>query len=143
MSKALATYVKTQKDPPKPQPKRELNDNEKRALEKMRAEAKEAGATLASDGEGGLSPSLVLGVMRRDGFKCKKCGTNKNIGVHHKGGLENPKSKWLKKKGHDNDPNNLVTICEKTKDGPGCHDDIHVEDRKEGGDESREKGGEE
>ena len=103
-----------------------IHPDEQKALNKLRAEAEKSGATLATGGKGGLNPSLVLGVMRRDKFECKRCGSKKNLGVHHKGHLENPSSKWLKDKGHQNTPNNLVTICE--GEG-GCHDDIHEEDR--------------
>jgi hypothetical protein len=112
----------------KPKPKKRSAQEEK-ALNNLRAEAKAHGATLASDGEGGLDPSLVLGVMRRDGYECKNCGENKNLSVHHKGGV--PKSKWLSKKGHSNDPNNISTICE------SCHDREHNKAREEGVDSSQ------
>jgi len=102
-----------------------LPQDEQNALRKMRQEAKAVGATLHDNGEGGLSASLVLGIMRRDRYKCHRCGTRKDLNVHHKGHLKNPASRWLAKKGRDNDPNNIVTLC-KT-----CHDEIHVED--EGG----------
>jgi hypothetical protein len=101
-------------------------EGEQRALDKIRSEAKKAGATLLTDGEGGLPSSTVLGVMRRDEYKCKRCGSQENLSIHHKGGLENPVSRWLKKKGHSNTQDNLVTICGR------CHDNIHEEDREEG-----------
>jgi cytochrome c553 len=101
-----------------------LPPEESKALAKMQDEAKQRGVTLASGGKGGLPPSLVLGIFRRDGWKCKVCGTNAGLSIHHKGGIE--ASKWLKKKDHSNDPNNLVTIC-----GP-CHDNIHEKAREEG-----------
>jgi len=106
-----------------------LKPQERQALWKMRDEAEQAGSQLTSGGKGGLPPSLVLGVMRRDKYRCKVCGElgnmeeNGGIGVHHKGGVENPTSKWLAKKDHANDPNNLVTICK------NCHDHIHEDDR--------------
>jgi hypothetical protein len=100
-----------------------LNENERRALATMQREAKRAGATLASDGKGGLPPSLVLGVMRRDKYTCKRCGGKKDLVVHHKGHLDNPKSMWLAKMGKKNTPVNIVTICE------DCHDGVHEEDR--------------
>lgn len=121
MSKQLAKFIKNNK------PKR--SPEEENALETMRKEAKKAGASLATDGEGGLSPSLVLGVMRRDKYTCKVCGENQNIGVHHKGGVV--KSKWLSKMGHANKSENLVTICE------SCHDNVHEEAREEGVDSSQ------
>lgn len=104
----------------------ELPPQEQANLKRIQDGAKKAGATLLTGGKGGLPPSLVLGVMRRDKFRCKLCGTAKDLGVHHKGGIA--ESKWLKKKGHDNDPNNIVTIC------PSCHDRIHEEARKDGTD---------
>jgi hypothetical protein len=105
-------------------------EGEQRALDKIRSEAKKAGATLHNNGEGGLPSSLVLGVFRRDNWRCKRCGSQENLTIHHKGHLENPVSRWLKKKGKSNDPNNLVTMCAEKPDGsPGCHDDIHEEDR--------------
>lgn len=110
--------------------KRELHPDEQRALDKLRREAKQRGATLHSDGEGGLPPSLALGVFRRDKFRCKRCGGKQDLSLHHKGGI--PASKWLVNKGHSNDPNNLVVICNH------CHDAIHQEARDEGLDNSPE-----
>lgn len=112
----------------------ELNDSERHALAKIRKEAKAKGSVLTSGGKGGLSPSLVLGVMRRDDFMCKTCGSRGNgdnggIGVHHKGGIV--ESKWLSKKGHQNDKNNIVTICAR------CHDKVHNKAREEGVDSSQ------
>jgi hypothetical protein len=97
-------------------------------LRTMQREARRNGVTLTSGGKGGLPPSLVLGVFRRDKWRCKIHGDRGEgkrggLGVHHKGGLENPTSKWLKKKGHVNDPNNLVTLCNQ------AHDEIHERDR--------------
>jgi len=129
MSEALAKVMRAKKGE-----QREPPQSEQRALENLRQEAKDAGATLANNGEGGLPSSLVLGVMRRDGFRCKRCSSQENLTVHHKGHLENPASRWLRKKGRSNDENNIVTLCAgPRKDGsPGCHDDIHEEDRKAG-----------
>lgn len=139
MSEQLAKYVKAQekaRKPDRPQ-EDELPRAEKRALQKMQQEAKEIGSQLTTGGKGGLPPSLVLGVMRRDGYRCKKCGElgdmekNGGLGVHHKGGI--PESKWLSKKGHANDPNNLVSICH------DCHDDVHEEARENGTDSEQVK----
>ncbi len=121
MGEALAKLMKRSE----PEEREELSAQESNALENMRSEAKRSGATLLNNGEGGLSPSLVLGVMRRDRYECKRCGKKKNLTLHHKGHLQNPVSKWLSKKGHSNDPNNLVVVCGE------CHDGIHEEDRKE------------
>ena len=104
----------------------DLAPDEQRALAKMQREAKAAGATLATGGEGGLPPSMVLGAMRRDGFKCKRCGGQSNLSVHHKAHLDNPSPK-MKRLGESvdqrNDPKAIVTICE------NCHDGVHDEDR--------------
>jgi 5-methylcytosine-specific restriction endonuclease McrA len=104
----------------------EMTKDERGALRNMRKEAKLRGATLHDNGEGGLPSSLVLGVMRRDKYKCKRCGTRKDLTMHHKGHLKNPTSRWLAKKGRESDPNNIVTLC------VNCHDAIHQEDEKEG-----------
>lgn len=110
--------------------RRELSREERKSLHKLRMEAKKAGVELASAGRGGLSPSLVLHVFRRDHYKCKVCGGNGKdsggIQLHHKGNVEHPASKWLAKQGKSNDPNNIVTICTR------CHDNIHNEDRAKG-----------
>ena len=105
------------------------NDEEKRALIKLRAEAKDRGATLATGGKGGLPSSIVLGRMRRDKYQCKVCGTSKNLSIHHKGGIVG--SKWLSRKGHHLDFDNLVTIC------PSCHDKLHNKAREDGVDSSQ------
>lgn len=101
----------------KPAPRRphpELNPEERSAFRKLRAEARAAGAVLANGGRGGLPPSLVLGVMRRDGYRCKACGDagegdHGGLLVHHKGGI--PVSRWLAAKGKSNERNNIVTLC--------------------------------
>jgi anaerobic selenocysteine-containing dehydrogenase len=130
MSDAVVKLVKNRKQ--KPEPEKPLSPNEARALAKLQAEAKAAGATLATGGKGGLPPSTVLGVMRRDGpFQCRKCGGKKDLSIHHKAGAPNLVSKAMRKQGHSNDPKNLATICQK------CHDDIHDEDR-EAGEEKRD-----
>lgn len=109
--------------------KQGLSGEEKRALSILRKEAKRSKATLASGGKGGLPPSLVLGVMRRDQYKCKLCGCSDSLSMHHKGGIV--ESNWLSNKGHLNQPNNLVTIC------VACHDRIHQKARREGVDSSQ------
>lgn len=114
--------------------KDKLNAEERRSLETIRKLAKREGSFLTSGGKGGLPPSLVLGVLRRDKFRCKTCGEvgtqeNGGLGVHHKGGIAS--SKWLSKKGHSNDPNNIVSIC------MHCHDKEHQKARREGTDSSQ------
>lgn len=108
---------------------RKLPAEERHALLKIQQGARKAGAVLKSSGEGGLPPSLVLGVMRRDQFTCKVHGDKgegeySGLTVHHKGGIV--ESKWLSTKGHSNDPNNIVTLCDK------AHNAIHVKAKKEG-----------
>lgn len=125
MGLASSKYIAARKQPNNSgEDDSKKSPDESGALNKLRKEAKEKGATLATNGEGGLPSSQVLGVMRRDGYKCKRCGKKENLSIHHKGHLLNPASKWLVKKATSNDSNNLVTICEE------CHDAIHKDDRK-------------
>lgn len=110
-----------------------LSNDERAALRTLRVEARHAGTLLSNRGIGGLPPSLVLGVMRRDGYACKVHGDRGEgdyggMQIHHKGGLENPTSRWLAVKGHSNDPNNLVTLCAR------AHDEVHARDRAAAGD---------
>lgn len=133
MSATLAKWAKAERRSDLPK-KDKLPDQEQVALRKIRQEAKAAGSFLTSGGKGGLPPSLVLHVFRRDNFECKTCGElgsqeNQGLGVHHKGGIV--ESKWLAKKGHANDPNNLVAIC------GNCHDKEHEKARAEGKDSSQ------
>lgn len=127
MGEALAKYEQSKRKSDRPQ-EDDLSSDDRAALRTIQREARKHRAILTSGGKGGLPPGLVLGVFRRDRWRCKihgdrGQGDRGGLGVHHKGGLENPTSKWLKKKGHDNDPNNLVTLCKK------AHDEIHNRDR--------------
>jgi 5-methylcytosine-specific restriction endonuclease McrA len=134
MSEALKTWAK-HADRTRERHEPVLSREERRSLQLIRQEARAAGSELKSNGKGGLSPSLVLGVMRRDEYTCKVCGQKGNkaenggIEVHHKGGIV--ESKWLSEKGHKNVKNNLVTIC------VACHDRIHNKAREEGVDSSQ------
>ena len=102
-----------------------LDPSEVRAHEKWVAEAEEAGAMLkhATLGDGGLAPSLVLGIMRRDEYRCKRCSLRQDLEVHHKDGAKNLVGPKLRAKKHASTANNLVTLC------GACHDAIHTEDR--------------
>jgi len=106
-----------------------LSDEERRALRMLKREARKAGATLRPKRTPGLPPSLVLSVMRRDGFRCKVHGDfgteTGGLEVHHKGGLENPSARLLKR-GRSNTRDNLVTVCAK------AHNEIHKRDRGNG-----------
>lgn len=55
---ALLTYMRSRRV------ERELPTEEQAALARIKAEAAASGAGLHSGGEGGLPPSLVLGVFR-------------------------------------------------------------------------------
>jgi hypothetical protein len=131
MGEAAKTYMtaragERQEDRPRTDA---LAPDEAKALARVQAEAEAAGATLATGGKGGLPPSLVLGVMRRDRYRCKRCGGSEGLSLHHKGGIV--ASKWLSHKGHSMAFDNLATLCVK------CHDAIHGEARAEGIDASQ------
>lgn len=133
MSKALATYLRHVKRQEKPE-RKPLSAEERLALHRLRHEAKKAGAKLKDYGRGGLSPSLVLTVFRRDQFKCQKHGDrgegkNGGLTVHHIGGVV--ESDWLSKKGHKNEKQNLAIVCDRG------HDEIHNDARKDGTDSSQ------
>ena len=130
MSDAVVKLTKNRK--PKEQEEPKLSPNEAKALAKIQAEAKEHGATLATDGKGGLPPSQVLGIMRRDGpFRCTVCGGKKDLSIHHKGGIS--ASARLVRLGHKNINSNLITICD------DCHNRLHEKAREKGIDSSQQK----
>ena len=116
------------------QDKPKLPAQERVALRRTRQEARKAGATLESNGEGGLAPSLALGVFRRCEWRCKKCGGKTDLSLHHIAHLENPSSKVQKKaRGKErNDPSLITCVCK------NCHDDIHDEDREESQEQGEE-----
>lgn len=126
MSDLLAKHLKSNKK----DEDEGLSDQELRARQKIIEEAKKAGATLERpEAKGGLPPSMVLGMFRRDEWRCKGCGTKENIGPHHKSGIIT--SKWASKKGHTNTLNNLATLCK------NCHNKAHTEAREQGIDSSQ------
>lgn len=133
MSKALRKFIKHKKRQNKPTPK-PVSKEEMRAFQTLRKEARAAKAKLANGGKGGLSSSLVLTVFRRDEYTCKVHGDHGEgeyggLTLHHKGGIV--ESKWLHKKGHKNEPNNLVTLCTK------AHNDLHNKAREGGVDSTQ------
>lgn len=110
-----------------------LAPDEAAALKKIQSEARAAGSFLASGGKGGLDPSLVLGIMRRDKWRCKACG---ELGSHENGGLsvhhkyqhladppEKKKGLLANQQGRRNDPSQIAAICAR------CHDKVHEKDR--------------
>ena len=97
-----------------------LSPEERRALEAAQKEANSSGATLKNGGVGGIPYSLALGIFRRDKYRCKRCNGQEDLGLHHKGGIDN--SHWSDR-GKENAPANLVVLCDE------CHDALHVEDR--------------
>lgn len=100
------------------------------ARRKVVSEAKRFGATLDKpDAKGGLPGQLVLDALRRDRYRCKRCGSRKGIGPHHKSGVVD--STWADKKGHANELNNIATLCAK------CHDKVHQQARDLGVDSSQ------
>lgn len=99
-------------------PVRPPNPDEYMALRKLRLESHAAGAVLANTGRGGLPSSLVLGVMRRDGYRCVRCESRGPLTVHHIGGVDNP-SQLVQRLGKRNTPENLAVVCVR------CHDQVH------------------
>ena len=133
MSHTLKEYMKAKRKS-KPREPRVLSKEERRSLVKLRREAFAAGAKLQSGGLGGISPSLVLYVFRRDGYKCKIHGDrgegdNGGLSLHHKGGIV--ESQWLSNKGHEYIANNLVVLCNR------AHDSLHNKAREAGLDSSQ------
>ncbi len=66
-----------------------LSHAEQKALKRIKIEAKAAGATLWSDGEGGLPPSTALGVFRKGKWRCSisDCKTpKKDLDLDHPSG---------------------------------------------------------
>jgi hypothetical protein len=104
---------------PRPAP---VDGGEGRALDRLRAEAVAAGATLAKEGKGGLPASTALGVFRRDRYQCKNCGGREMLELHHKADLKHPPSLRLARMSVGLDPKTICCGCEK------CHDRIHAAD---------------
>jgi hypothetical protein len=135
MSRALKEWIDRKRGEARGDEPRPLSREERLALHRLRTEARAVGSDLQNRGRGGLSPSLVLTVFRRDSYTCKACGrlgsmkVNGGLTLHHKGGIV--ESEWLSKKGHRNEPNNLVAVC------GACHDRMHEEARAEGVDSSQ------
>jgi len=130
VSDLLAKHVRAKREKDDDEKDELLSDQEKGARQKIIDGAKEAGATLdRPDARGGLPPSLVLGAFRRDKFACTDCGSQKDIGPHHIGGIPDTKKKSLA--GHKNKLSNISTLCVK------CHDKEHNKAREEGLDSSQ------
>lgn len=122
MGEVAARYMATRRKPEKPVPA-----GEAKALERIQDEAAANGATLHSNGKGGLPSSTVLGIYRRDGWHCHKCGGKDDLTIHHKADvLASPYLRRLHQIAGRTDQRNLATICHK------CHDAIHQEARAAG-----------
>ena len=121
MGELASRYMSYRQKPQKRQPE------EDKAYEVLRDEAEAHGATLHSGGQGGLPASVVLGIFRRDGWHCHKCGTKEDLSIHHKADiLASPYLRRLHKIAGKSDPRNLATICKR------CHDQIHQQARADG-----------
>lgn len=121
MGEQAARYMSFRRKPEKPMP-----SSDAKALERIQIEAAEHGATLHSDGKGGLPATIVLGVLRRDGWHCHKCGGKEDLTIHHKADiLASPYLRRLHKIAGRTDPKNLATLCQK------CHDAVHEQAREE------------
>ena len=122
MGEQAARYMSFRRKPEKPMP-----SSDAKALERIQYEAAEYGATLHSQGRGGVPPSIVLGVFRRDEYRCKRCGGHEELSLHHKADtLASPYLRRLHQVAGRTDPKNLVTICQ------SCHDAIHEQAREAG-----------
>lgn len=121
MGEQAARYMSYRRKPEKPLP-----NSEAKALERIQYEASEYGATLHSGGKGGLPAPIVLGVLRRDEYRCKRCGGQEDLTIHHKADiLASPYLRRLHKIAGRTDPKNLATLCQK------CHDSVHEQAREE------------
>lgn len=121
MSEIAARYMASRQKP------QQMPTSEKQALERIQIEAAQHGATLHSNGQGGLPASVVLGIFRRDGWHCHKCGGQEDLSIHHKADvLASDYLRRLHKVAGRTDPRNLATICHP------CHDSIHDQARQEG-----------
>ena len=137
MGQASIDYAKTKQKPQHEPEKRKWNAQERLALKKLRREAKAAGATLESNGEGGLAPSLALGVFRKGRWRCsntecpapKKLITLDHISGHPREiaadrGARNRKDLKLGiKMGHVNKLGAMHVLC------AACHDEVHDRER--------------
>ena len=122
MGELAARYMNYRR---KPQPKQSAE--EAKAYERIMGEAEKNGATLHSQGHGGLPSSVVLGIFRRDGWHCHKCGGKDDLSIHHKADiLASPYLRRLHKVASRTDPRNLVTVCN------ACHDALHDQARADG-----------
>ncbi len=122
MGEVAARYMATRRKPDKPVPA-----GEAKALDRIQVEAAENGANLHSEGKGGMPPSVVLGVFRRDGWHCHRCGGKNDLTIHHKADiLASPYLRRLHKVASRTDPKNLVTLCH------ACHNTLHELARQEG-----------
>jgi hypothetical protein len=135
VGKALARVVQADRRKDKGGKADVLPVQERAALRAIRREARAAGSYLASGGKGGGSPSFVLGIFRRDEWRCKKCGElgskeeNGGLGLHHVGGIVS--SPRVSRLGHKWVRANVIACCDR------CHDLMHEEARAEGIDSSQ------
>ena len=139
MGEASVAYARANAKPQRNQHegKKRLNAQERLALKKMRREAKAAGATLDNNGEGGLAPSLALGVFRKGRWRCSntECpAPKKNITLDHISGHPEEIAadrgarhrKDLKRgiaMGHVNKLDAMHVLC------AACHDSVHDRER--------------
>ena len=93
-----------------PKPAAQLAPDEEKVIQITLDEAKAAGASLSHKHGGGVAPSLALGVFRRDGWKCARCGSQKDLELHH----------LIKK----DVARNLMTLC------APCHNEVEYAAKK-------------
>ena len=71
-------------------------------------------------GSATLNDDIRRPILERDKHKCRFCGSEKNLDIHHIDGDSYDK-KGLRA---NNDPDNLITLCHK------CHAKLHAQQKK-------------
>jgi len=106
-------------------------------LRQIQEEAKAAGATLKSDGKGGIDPEKALAVFRKAKWRCENphCpAPNKDLDLDHQSGhpreifedpdaWKDPKALRAAKDPDPKDDSTLHVLCAK------CHDAVHQRER--------------
>jgi len=81
MSRALAKLARLNRE----RRRAEMQRDERDALRRIEEEVSETGVQFSYPHGARLRPSTVLGVLRRDEFKCRGCGGNEALTVDGSG----------------------------------------------------------